>query len=174
MKRIPIVQGEYKVVAEPDVMITTLLGSCIAVCLQDRIARVGGMNHFLLAEPSGDRVLSADDMQCYGVHAMELLINEMMKKGAMRSRMTAQLYGGANVVSGLGTIGHNNAAFARRFLEVEGIAVGHSDVGGRRARKVEFLPWEGKARSTFVQDSVPAVSVRVPVPAPVGGELELF
>jgi chemotaxis protein CheD len=119
-------------------------------------------------------VLSADDMQCYGVHAMELLINEMMKKGAMRSRMTAQLYGGANVVSGLGTIGHNNAAFARRFLEVEGIAVGHSDVGGRRARKVEFLPWEGKARSTFVQDSVPAVSVRVPVPAPVGGELELF
>ena len=173
MKRIPIVQGEYKVIAQPDVMITTLLGSCIAVCLQDKVARIGGMNHFLLAEPSGDRILSEADMQCYGVHAMELLINEMMKIGAIRSRMTAQLYGGANVVSGLGTpIGSNNAAFARRFLEVEGIMVGHTDVGGRRARKVEFLPWEGKARCTFVQDCVPVAPVKVPVAA--GGDLELF
>jgi len=174
MKRIPIVQGEHKVVAEPDVMITTLLGSCIAVCLQDRVARVGGMNHFLLAEPSTDRVLTDADMQCYGIHAMELLINEMMKKGAVRSRMTAQLYGGANVVNGLGTIGHDNAAFARRFLEVEGIAVRHTDVGGRRARKVEFLPWEGKARSTFVQDTVPVAAPKIPAAVAAGGELELF
>ena len=173
MKRIPIVQGEHKVVAQPDVMITTLLGSCIAVCLQDRVARIGGMNHFLLAEPSGDRILSDADMQCYGIHAMELLINEMMKIGAIRSRMTAQLYGGANVVSGLGApIGSNNAAFARKFLQVEGITVGHTDVGGRRARKVEFLPWEGKARCTFVQESVPIRPVELPVA--VGGELELF
>ena len=173
MRRVPIVQGEHKVVAEPDVMITTLLGSCIAVCLQDRVARVGGMNHFLLAEPSGDRQLSEADMQCYGIHAMELLINEMMVKGALRSRMTAQVYGGANVVSGLGApIGSNNAAFAERFLQVEGIAVGHSDVGGRRARKVEFLPWEGKARCTYVQESVPVVPLKILAAA--GGELELF
>ena len=173
MKRIPIVQGEYKVVTEPDVVITTLLGSCIAVCLQDRVARVGGMNHFLLGEPSADRILSDADMQCYGIHAMELLINEMMKKGAIRSRMSAQLYGGANVVSGLGSIGSSNAAFARKFLSVEGIAIGHTDVGGRRARKVEFLPWEGKARSTFVQESVPVVPIKVLATAG-GGDLELF
>ena len=173
MRRVPIVQGEHKVIAEPDVMITTLLGSCIAVCLQDRVARVGGMNHFLLAEPSGDRPLSDADMQCYGIHAMELLINEMMVKGALRSRMTAQVYGGANVVSGLGApIGSNNAAFAERFLQVEGIVVGHSDVGGRRARKVEFLPWEGKARCTYVQESVPVAPPKVLAAA--GGELELF
>ena len=173
MKRVPIIQGEHKVVAEPDVMITTLLGSWIAVCLQDRVARIGGMNHFLLGEPSGERQLSEADMQCYGVHAMELLINEMMVRGALRSRMTAQVYGGANVVSGLGApIGSNNAAFAERFLQVEGIAVGHSDVGGRRARKVEFLPWEGKARCTYVQESVPVAPLKIPVAA--GGDLELF
>ena len=173
MKRLPIIQGEHKVVAEPDVMITTLLGSCIAVCLQDRVARIGGMNHFLLGEPSGERQLSEADMQCYGVHAMELLINEMMVRGALRSRMTAQVYGGANVVSGLGApIGSNNAAFAERFLQVEGIAIGHSDVGGRRARKVEFLPWEGKARCTYVQESVPVAPIKVL--AAVGGDLELF
>jgi chemotaxis protein CheD len=173
MKRVPIVQGEHKVVAEPDVMITTLLGSCIAVCLHDGVARVGGMNHFLLAEPASGRQLSDADMQCYGIHAMELLINEMMIKGALRSRMTAQIYGGANVVSGLGApIGSNNAAFAQRFLEVEGISVGHSNVGGRRARKVEFLPWEGKARCTYVQESVPVVPIKILAVA--GGELELF
>jgi chemotaxis protein CheD len=173
MKRIPIIQGEYKVLAEPDVMITTLLGSCIAVCLQDRFARIGGMNHFLLAEPSGDRALSAQDMQCYGIHAMELLINEMMKMGALRSRITAQLYGGANVISGLGApIGTNNAAFARRFLEVEGITVGHTDVGGRAARKVEFLPYQGKARCTYVSEPVPSAPIRIPAMA--GGDLELF
>ena len=172
MRRIPIIQGEHVVVAEPDVMITTLLGSCIAVCLQDRTARVGGMNHFLLSEPSGDRILSDADMQCYGIHAMELLINEMMKKGAVRSRMSAQLYGGANVVSGLGApIGTTNAAFARKFLEVEGIAVGHADVGGRLARKVEFLPWDGRARCTFVNDSVPVAPIKL---AAAVGELELF
>ncbi|QAY76612.1 chemotaxis protein CheD [Sphingosinicella sp. BN140058] len=174
MKRIPIIQGEHKVVAEPDVMITTLLGSCIAVCLQDRLAKVGGMNHFLLAEPTSGRQLSDADMQCYGIHAMELLINEMMKRGAIRSRMSAQLYGGANVVSGLGTpIGTNNAAFARRFLEVEGISVGHTNVGGRQARKVEFLPYLGKARCTYVGDAAP-VAPPTPVAAVAGGDLELF
>ncbi|MEA1014164.1 chemotaxis protein CheD [Sphingosinicella sp. LY1275] len=171
MKRFPIVQGEYRVVAEPGVMITTLLGSCIAVCLRDPVVRVGGMNHFLLSEPNPDSVVDEADMHCYGIHAMELLINEIMKLGGLRSRMRAQLYGGANVVAGLGGIGHGNAAFARRFLETEGIAIGHADIGGRQARKVEFLPFEGKARCTLVAEYVPVV--KAPAFA-FGGDLELF
>lgn len=172
MRRIPIVQGEQRVVAEPDVMITTLLGSCIAVCLRDGVARVGGMNHFLLSEPSPDAVRGDQDMLRYGVHAMELLINEMMKRGAARSRMRAQIYGGANVVAGLGSIGSSNAAFARRFLATEGIPVGHEDVGGRHARKVEFLPYDGKARCTAVAESVPVA--KAPAPVIAGGDVELF
>ncbi|MFZ5746602.1 MAG: chemotaxis protein CheD [Pseudomonadota bacterium] len=174
MHRIPIVQGEHAVVTEPHVMITTLLGSCVAACIHDPVARVGGMNHFLLGEPHADHKLTGVDLQRYGVHAMELLINGLMAKGAVRSRLRAHLYGGANIISGLGSIGSSNAAFARRFMETEGIAVGHCDLGGSLARKVEFLPHEGKSRSVHVAQPV---NETVPPPLPVaarGGELELF
>ena len=174
MRRVSIVQGENAIVAEPNVMVSTLLGSCVAACLYDPVARVGGMNHFLLGEPSADHRVSACDMQRYGIHAMELLINGMMARGASRTRLRAHLYGGANIVSGLGGIGSSNAAFARRFMADEGIDVAHSDLGGSSARKVEFLPHEGRSRCTRVAERVPE---RPPVPInlpPVGGELELF
>jgi chemotaxis protein CheD len=174
MRRVSIIQGENAIVVEPDVVIATLLGSCVAACLYDPVAKVGGMNHFLLGEPSADHRVSAGDMQRYGVHAMELLINGMMARGAMRHRLRAHIYGGGNIVSGLGGIGTANAAFAQRFMADEGIEIAHSDVGGTSARKVEFLPHEGKSRCTRVSDRVPD---RPPVPValpPVGGDLELF
>lgn len=173
MRRIPIVQGEHRVVAEPDVIISTLLGSCVAVCLQDPVARVGGMNHFLLSEPGNDSVLGKGEEQRYGVHAMELLINAMMQHGAARARLRAHLYGGANIIAGLGAIGSGNASFARQFMETEGIAIGRCELGGTRARKVEFMPYEGRVRSTTVTDAPPPVIQ----PAPTllaGGEVELF
>ena len=175
MRRIPIVQGEHRVVTEPNVVITTVLGSCVAVCLQDPVARIGGMNHFLLAEPAPGNVTAKADMQRYGIHAMELLINEMMRHGAARDRLRAHLYGGANIVAGLGNIGGTNASFARAFIEMEGIAIGHCDLGGHKARKVEFLPYEGKARSAIVTD----VPLAPPMPRPQprlapAGEIELF
>ena len=160
-------------VREPDTVISTVLGSCVAVCLNDRVARIGGMNHFLLGEPSPNQRVSPEEMQRYGLHAMELLINAMMQQGAVRSRLRAHLYGGANIVAGLGSIGSSNAAFARRFMAMEGIAIGHVDVGGTHARRVEFLPYEGKARCMAVSDAPPLVVP--PAPSPVrGGELELF
>jgi chemotaxis protein CheD len=175
MRRIPIIQGEYRVIAEPGVMITTVLGSCVAVCLQDNIARIGGMNHFLLAEPSPGNVTTKADMQRYGIHAMELLINEMMKLGASRQRLRAHLYGGANIVAGLGDIGSSNAAFARQFMQTESIGIGHCDLGGRHARKVEFLPYEGKARSSMVSEPPPPPVVAPRVRALVtAGDIELF
>lgn len=171
-RRLPIIQGEFAVVDEPEVMITTLLGSCVAVCLQDSVAKLGGMNHFLLGEPDQSHRVSAQDMQRYGVHAMELLINAMMKKGASRSRLRAHLYGGANIIAGLGSIGSSNAAFARRFVETEGIAIGHCDLGGTKARKVEFLPYEGRVRCNAVAGPPPPAIK--PAAGPVGGDLELF
>jgi len=178
-RRITIVQGEHAAVADPHVVIATLLGSCIAVCLHDGVARVGGMNHFLLGAPEAGQRLRPEDMQRYGVHAMELLINALMKKGAVRSRLRAHIYGGATIVAGLGGIGTGNARFAQRFIETEGIAIGHVDVGGTRARKVEFLPFDGKARSSFVVDAVTQVPTLPPAPSrsPAhvdAGELELF
>ena len=153
MRRVSIIQGEHRVLAEPDVMLTTVLGSCVAVCLHDPVAHIGGMNHFLLGEPSAGHTLQPEEMQRYGVHAMELLINAMMRSGAVRDRLCGHLYGGANIIAGLGAIGSSNAAFARRFMETEGLEIRHCDLGGTSARKVEFLPVAGKVRSIKVNDA---------------------
>jgi chemotaxis protein CheD len=167
MRRIPIVQGEHRVAAEPGVIISTLLGSCVAVCLQDPVARVGGMNHFLLAEPGED--VPPAEQQRYGIHAMELLINAMMRAGAARGRLRAHLYGGANIVAGLGRIGSSNAAFARQFMATEGIEIGRCELEGVHARKVEFMPFEGRVRSLLIDQAPPLR------PAPrAGGDIELF
>jgi chemotaxis protein CheD len=171
--RISIIQGEHVVIGTPNTVVSTVLGSCIAVCLHDRAAGIGGMNHFLLGEPNPAHQVSPDEMQRYGLHAMELLINAMMQGGAARARLKAHVYGGANVVAGLGSIGSSNAAFARRFMTTEGIAIGHLDVGGTHARRVEFQPHEGKARCMAVADAPTLVMPALSAPAP-GGELELF
>lgn len=173
-KKINIVQGEYAVTNEPNVIISTLLGSCVAVCLYDPMARIGGMNHFLLPTPGDGPANDRAELHCYGVHSMEVLINEMMKKGAIRSRMKAHLYGGANLFSGLGAIGSANAEFARRFMTTEGISIGYTDLGGNLARKVEFQPYEGKVRANTVHSAPALVEKPKPVQVPAGGELELF
>ncbi|MXP10458.1 chemotaxis protein CheD [Pseudoblastomonas halimionae] len=171
MRRVSIIQGQYRVLAEPGVMLTTVLGSCVAVCLHDHVARIGGMNHFLLGEPSASQNVRPDEMQRYGVHAMELLINGMMRAGAVRERLCGHLYGGANIIAGLGSIGSSNAAFARQFMETEGLQVRRCDLGGNRARKVEFLPFDGKVRSVTVNDPPPVLERPQPIPT---NDVELF
>jgi chemotaxis protein CheD len=147
MKQISIIQGQQAVLSEEGVTISTLLGSCIAVCLHDAHVHVGGMNHFLLGEPDPAHAVRPEDRSCYGVHAMELLINAMKQHGAAHGRMRAHVYGGANIVAALGSIGTTNGEFALRFLKGERIPVGHCDIGGTLPRKVEFRPWDGMARS---------------------------
>lgn len=174
MRRLAIVQGEHAVVAEPDVVITTLLGSCVAVCLHDAQARVGGMNHFLLGEPDPAHQIRVEDMHRYGIHAMELLINGMMEKGAARTRLRAHVYGGATIIAAFGGIGTANGDFALRFLKTENIPIGRCELGGTGARKVEFVPWEGRARS-FVVEQAPAPIQRSSMLAAGGsGDVELF
>jgi chemotaxis protein CheD len=174
MRRVSIIQGENHVSGDADVVISTLLGSCVSVCLQDPEARIGGMNHFLLGEPGKDQQVQRQDLQRYGVHAMELLINALMRKGANRSRLRAQIYGGANIVAGLGSIGSSNAEFARRFMQTEGIRIGHCDVGGKQARRLEFIPYDGKARCRALAEMPTIVRKPVVMPPPGGGDVDLF
>ena len=115
--RFNIVQGEYKVSDDPDVVLTTLLGSCVAACIRDPVKGIGGMNHFLL--PGGD-VGSSRDSERIGVHLMELLLNGLMRQGAQRERLEAKLFGGARMMQGLSDIGAKNAAFAKTFPAVRG------------------------------------------------------
>src|SRR4051812_24075597 len=100
-RRINIVQGEYKVSGDPGVVITTLLGSCVAACIRDPVAGVGGMNHFLLP---GSEVGASKVSESMGVHLMELLLNGLMREGAQRDRLEAKLFGGARMMSGLSDI----------------------------------------------------------------------
>jgi len=173
MRRIAIIQGENAVVNEPDTLISTLLGSCIAVCLHDPVRRIGGMNHFLLGEPEPGHSIRPEDMHRYGIHAMELLINAMMQKGAARERLSAQVFGGGNIHSAFGAIGTRNGEFALRFLRMEGIPVTQRDIGGTRARRLSFLAWTGAAECRLVAEAPTERPVRAIRP-PVVREVELF
>jgi chemotaxis protein CheD len=136
---VKVLPGEY-FVHEEDLLITTTLGSCIAACLWDRDRRIGGMNHFMLPEGSGDSGR-------YGSYAMELLINEMMKRGASRLTMEAKVFGGGAVISGMNTlnVGERNTRFVIEYLQTERIPIVSKDVMDIYPRKVCFLPGSGKA-----------------------------
>ncbi|GIK50057.1 MAG: chemotaxis protein CheD [Hyphomonadaceae bacterium] len=168
-----VVQGEYAITAEPDAVLTTILGSCVATCLYDPIARVGGMNHFLLP---GDTGAASEGMK-YGVNAMELLINGLLQRGAMRGRLEAKLFGGAAVMSNLSDIGSQNAAFARRFLQTEGIQVVGASLGGDRARRVRYWPTTGRATQLWIDRNDVFTAerrARPAAPPPQAGDVELF
>jgi chemotaxis protein CheD len=136
---VKILPGEY-FVHDEDMLIMTTLGSCIAACLYDRNAKVGGMNHFMLPEGAGDSGR-------YGSYAMELLINEMMERGAQRMTMEAKVFGGGQVVAGMTTmnVGERNTNFVMDYLKTERISIVSKDVLDVYPRKVCFLPGSGKA-----------------------------
>ncbi|MFM9942562.1 MAG: chemotaxis protein CheD [Hyphomicrobiaceae bacterium] len=173
-RRIHIIQGEYFVADDPGVMLTTVLGSCVAACLRDPEAQVGGMNHFLLPDYS-DRSDRADTER-YGVHLMELLVNGLMQRGARRERLQAKLFGGARIMQGLSDIGAHNATFAERFLATEGIALIGGSLRGDCGRRIQYWPVSGRARQIFVKsDAIDPSTARSVPPSHTGsGDIELF
>jgi chemotaxis protein CheD len=146
---IHVVQGDYHVSNRADTVLTTILGSCVATCLSDPVAGVGGMNHFVL--PHGDS--SDGTRNRYGLHAMELLINGLLKMGARKDRIEAKLFGGAMMHDGLGRIGVANGEFAVRFLDAEGIRCVAKSLGGTDCRRIRYVPSTGQARQMIVQSS---------------------
>jgi len=147
-----ITQGETYATGEEDVAIATVLGSCIAACIRDPYARIGGMNHFLLPDGDGGDRLSSR----YGVNAMELLINAILHAGGRRDRLQAKIFGGANVIPALSNIGERNAQFARTFLKAEGIELIGDDTGGTLPRRVRFWPESGRASRLLLAPDVRA------------------
>jgi chemotaxis protein CheD len=131
-----------------DMVLVTVLGSCVSACIRDPVARIGGLNHFMLPEATADESVASQPMR-YGVYAMEVLINDILRRGARRDRLEAKVAGGGNVLRGFGanTVGDRNAAFVTRFLEAEGIRVLGSDLGGQHARKIYYFPATGRLRA---------------------------
>ncbi|RZJ27946.1 MAG: chemotaxis protein CheD [Brevundimonas sp.] len=171
--RVHVGQGEHHITADPAVMLTTVLGSCVAACLTDPLAGVGGMNHFLLPDGAG---AGTDAGRRYGAYAMELLINDLIKAGARRERLEAKLFGGGRMFDSLRDVGVANADFAERFLRDEGIRVVGGSLRGAGGRRLHYWPVSGRALQRGVTDAVAPAPRPVPAPIPVetGGELELF
>lgn len=155
-----VLQGDYAVSDRADTILTTILGSCVSTCICDPVAGVGGMNHFLL--PGN----GTEDRQSirYGLHAMELLINGLLKMGASKHRLQAKLFGGASMSDGFGRIGEENGIFALEFLSNEGIPCVAKSLGGTSARRVRYTPTTGYAQQLIVQQEEleTAPSMRVP------------
>ena len=173
-RRINIVQGEFHVTGEADVYLTTILGSCVAACLSDPVARVGGMNHFLLP---GDEEGRSNLSMSHGVHAMELLVNGLLQRGARRDRLQAKLFGGARMLEGLTDVGRCNADFAERFVKRERIALTGGSLRGEQGRRVQFWPGTGRARQLTLskqEATVFATERRVAGTRPEQGGVELF
>lgn len=177
VRQMTIYIGEVFAAREPTIL-KTLLGSCVAVCLWDPETRVGGMNHFLLPHSvSGD-----GEPARFGVHAMDLLICEMLKAGADRRRLRAKIFGGAHVLSlpeDEDSVPSQNIAFAIDFVRKDGFKLTGEDLGGYQARRVHFQTDTGRA---FVQRITSAASLSRVTAAehqhverkPTYGEVELF
>ena len=173
-ERITVMQGQALVSSDPNIEFSTVLGSCVALCLYDPEARIGGMNHFLLAEPPFGSGLGSMIDEHFGTYLMELLINHMLFLGSSKPRLKARLYGGGNVNRTTMRIGSANADFARSFVQREGIELLRSDLGGNCVRRVEFCPASGQVRCRHVEDCFAPPDTPTIRPAKAHGDVELF
>jgi chemotaxis protein CheD len=176
-----ILPGEYYF-THKDMLIVTVLGSCVSACIRDRVTGLGGMNHFMLPDGGGDGSPVSASAR-YGTYAMEILINDLLKAGAKRENLEAKVFGGGAVLKGFTAInvGERNAAFVLSFLKTEKIRVVAEDLNDVHPRKVYFFPRTGKVlvkklmqthNDTLAKREIEYAS-RLKK-APVGGEIDLF
>lgn len=145
VEAVKVLPGEYYA-STSNMVLVTVLGSCISACIRDHEKNIGGMNHFMLA--NGGNTDGANSASAhYGVYAMEVLINHLLKLGARRGSMVAKVFGGGRVMSSLASsqIGERNSEFVLDFLKMEGIPVQSQDLLDIYPRKVYFFPNTGRA-----------------------------
>ncbi|HEY1043795.1 MAG TPA: chemoreceptor glutamine deamidase CheD [Telluria sp.] len=176
-----ILPGEFYYTGD-DMLIVTVLGSCVAACIRDRVTGLGGMNHFMLPD-GGDTGSPVSASMRYGTYAMEVLINELLKAGARRENLEAKVFGGGAVLRGFTAmnVGERNASFVINYLKTEQIRVLAEDLNDVYPRKVYFFPRTGKVlvkklmqtQNDTVARRELAYASRLRV-EPVAGEIDLF
>ena len=150
METVNVIQGEYAVATKASVQMTTVLGSCIAACVFDTKARIGGMNHFLLP---GSVSGNSNNVK-YGAYLMELLLNDLLKSGADRRFMRAKLYGGSKMNASIGNVGERNILFVQDYLRNESIPIEAEDLGGTQSRRITFQPTTGQVMLKVTKENV--------------------
>jgi len=178
---IKVLPGAHYVTSGRDEMITTVLGSCVAACIYDPFCGVGGMNHFMLPESESGKWGAASSVMRFGNHAMEVLINDLLKLGAHRGRLEIKIFGGANVIRGKTPIGDMNCSFVRSFLQREGLRTTAEDLGGVHPRRLQFFPDSGRVRRQYLSSrheeelAQREAELRKNISrTEVGGDIELF
>ncbi|MGH6674128.1 MAG: chemoreceptor glutamine deamidase CheD [Xanthobacteraceae bacterium] len=141
---VKVFPGEFYVTEKSDEILVTVLGSCVAACIRDPVAGVGGMNHFMLPHHSSG--MWGDDLRStrFGNFAMEKLVNELIKAGCSRARMEIKVFGGGNVTESSNAIGSENADFVLRYLTAEGLRCAAQDLGGTQPRRIHYYPATGR------------------------------
>ena len=176
-----ILPGEFYYTPK-NMVIVTVLGSCVSACIRDRVSGIGGMNHFMLPSDGGEGGIMSASMR-YGTYAMEILINELLKAGAKRENLEAKVFGGGHVLQGFIAInvGERNSQFVKDYLKTEGIRIVAEDLEDVYPRKVYYFPRTGKVlvkklrqvhNNTIAnreQDYAHRLSAK-----PISGEIELF
>jgi len=141
-----ILPGELYVSCHGE-MVVTVLGSCVAACIRDRVRGIGGMNHFMLPEANSTSNHWANALETrYGNWAMEYLINEILKLGGVKRDLEVKLFGGGQILENMTDVGARNVEFVRGYLEREGVEVTAEDLGGVRPRKVLYFSDTGNCR----------------------------
>lgn len=177
---VKVLPGQFFVAGE-DLVLTTVLGSCVSACIWDPQRAVGGMNHFLLPG-DGSAADTLSESGRYGVFAMEQLINELLKRGARKHQLEAKVFGGGHVMKNFTTltVGSRNAEFVLRFLATEGIRVASQDLLDVHPRRVAFFPVSGRALCKHLKRADSALLAQEQnysaglSKRPVAGDVELF
>jgi chemotaxis protein CheD len=147
---VKILPGEYYVTRGAEA-VSTVLGSCVSACVRDPLRNVGGMNHFMLPEdatvgPNNWLDPAVGLATRYGSYAMESLINDLLKLGALRERLEIKLFGGGRILAGMTDVGDRNINFIRNFIRIEGLSIAAEDLGGTQPRKVIYFPANGRVK----------------------------
>ncbi len=172
--------GECHVTGDGRCVIVTVLGSCIAACIRDPLAGVGGMNHFMLPQSSdGEWGLASAHLR-YGNFAMERLVNDILKRGGQRRRLEVKLFGGAAIGGIDSSVGRRNTEFVVTYLRNEKLMIAAQKTGGTQPMRVHYFPVSGRARvRELFRDELVSVAARerllaARLPQPAAGSVELF
>jgi len=155
MEMVKILPGEYYVTFSDEV-ISTVLGSCISVCICDKKLGIGGMNHFMLPENKNGSGDEWQDKQIgratrYGVDAMEHLVNDILKNGGRKNHFEIKICGGGRMMEKMSDVGKGNIEFIQNYLRNEGYKITSEDVGNIFPRKVRYFPKTGQLQVKKLQ-----------------------
>jgi chemotaxis protein CheD len=174
-----VLPGDYYVTVAPE-LITTVLGSCVSSCVRDPVIGIAGLNHFMLPGQTGGSFQTGEALR-YGCFAVERLLNELVKHGALRERLEIKVFGGGKVIAGMSDIGRKNIDFIHEYFETEGLRIAAEDTGGTWARRVRYHASTGRTMIQRLETQEASDVVRTEAKlrqslsiAPQRGEVDLF